>query len=91
MSDVATQLCCAGCGKTDVRLYRPYGEFWRPERVKCNGCVPADQSGWYVPVFPTGNDGAPAWGFTTAPDDAIALWRALPEGDHSKPGSFNAG
>lgn len=42
---------CATCGRSDVRLYRPYGEFLRMERIVCNAHFPVGAIlGWWVPL-----------------------------------------
>lgn len=45
---------CGACGISGVRIYRPYAEFLRIERLRCNGCVLLVQRGWYVPHLPAG-------------------------------------
>ncbi len=30
---------CGVCSKTGVRLYRGYGEYLYPDRIRCNGCL----------------------------------------------------
>jgi hypothetical protein len=70
---------CADCNVsgTSVRLYRPYGEFLRPGRIRCRTHVPPALAECYVPAIPDGNGGA--WGYTSAPEDALASFRALPD------------
>jgi hypothetical protein len=63
---VSDELKCGRCDKSGVRLYRPYGEFRRPSRDRCNACVPAYERGLYVPVLPA---------------EAIELFERLPESD----------
>lgn len=67
---------CSICGKNDVKLYRPYSEFLRNERIKCGEHVPAQELIWYVPLIED-QDGS-VWGYTSVPQDAIAKWKALP-------------
>jgi hypothetical protein len=77
----ADTLRCGQCGRANCRLYRPYGNFYRAEDNRCNRCLTATGRMGHVPMLPTGNPDAPAWGYTSAPDEAIAAWLALPEGD----------
>lgn len=67
---------CAVCGRSAVRLYRPYGEFLRSERIRCCRHMPYD-SKWYVPLVED-TDGS-VWGYTSVPDDAIKRWQDLPD------------
>lgn len=43
--------CCGKCGATNVRIYRPYGCFYRSEDNRCNDCLPEEfeKRGWFVP------------------------------------------
>jgi hypothetical protein len=75
---------CGVCGATRCRLYRPYGEFRRPERDRCNAHVLEDERGWYVPLV-LDNDGS-VWGFTSAPPRACGAFYALPEASSDRPG-----
>lgn len=68
---------CGKCGATGVRLYRPYGEFLRPERVLCRTCIPTAEADWFVPCV-VADDGT-VWGYTSAPHVDFARWEALPE------------
>lgn len=69
---------CATCKRTDVRLYRPYGEFLRATRVYCNAHLPnTDMLDWWVPLVPAA-DGS-VWGYTSAPSADIARWQGLPD------------
>ncbi|HMZ79723.1 MAG TPA: hypothetical protein PLL06_08480 [Acidobacteriota bacterium] len=42
--------CCGVCAKTGVRLYRGYGEFLYPDRIRCNACLPTNYPDSYVPL-----------------------------------------
>jgi len=79
-----TEEKCGVCGVTGVRLYRPYGEFRRPERDRCNACVTDRQRPWYVPLVVDKSDGL-AWGYTSIPDDDYYTWLALPEASDTAP------
>lgn len=68
---------CSVCDKDYVRLFRPYSEFLRAERIRCKQHVPGDEWDWYVPLIED-EDGS-VWGYTSVPRDAIKKWRALPE------------
>lgn len=69
---------CAKCERQDMRLYRPYGEFYRPERVFCNAHVPQDEYGWYVPLIDD-DAGTSIWGYASCPREDIERVRAMPE------------
>jgi len=83
---------CHGCKDTQVRLYRPYGEFFRQERVMCNACLDGDHRGWYVPFVMEEKTGH-IWGYLAESqlekrsDGQSDLERvlALPEKDTSLP------
>jgi hypothetical protein len=70
---------CGECGATGVRLYRPYGNFYRPESNRCNKHLSEDQRGVYVPLW-TSLDGI-VWGYTSVRQDAFDRFIALPEND----------
>ncbi len=70
-------LKCGLCGSKKVKIYRPYGNFYRPPDNRCNKCVTTDQRDWYVPCI-TDEDGH-IWGYTSIPEDAILTFYALPE------------
>lgn len=68
---------CATCGRNDIRLYRAYGSFLRDEEIFCKAHTPAEQASWYVPLCED-EDGT-VWSYTSAPDEAIKRWEALPD------------
>lgn len=70
---------CHTCQRRDVKLYRAYGSFLRDGEIFCKAHTPADQASWYVPLVED-TDGS-VWGYTSVPDEAIARWEALPEGE----------
>lgn len=72
------RLKCGECGATNCRIYRPYASFRRPENDLCNGCVPAKERGWYVPVIVDDSDGS-IWGYSSVPDKDLQKFYALPE------------
>lgn len=76
---------CGACDATGVRLYRPYGEFRREVRDRCNACVNKATIQYYVPLI-FDSDGM-AWGFSSALCEDIARWMAQPEKTRRK-GSF---
>ena len=74
-------LCCATCKRADVRLYRPYGEFFRAERIVCNQHFPAGFIlGWWVPCIPEPTMPNTAVGYGAVSDGQCAAFFALPEG-----------
>lgn len=79
---------CMKCGAHGVRLYRPYGEFFRPTRIRCAPCARAaspnrsdkdsvTEIGWFVPLIRC-ETGEP-WGYTSVPEADLAAWMELPE------------
>lgn len=69
---------CGICGIKNVRLYRPYGECRRRERDRCNLCLSDEERFWYVPLIIDSADGL-AWGYTSAPKEAVDSFFAMPE------------
>lgn len=65
---------CAVCGKSHVKLWRGYGSFFREDDVYCTEHKPEQ---WYVPLVKDA-DGS-VWGYTSAPDEAVKHWEALPD------------
>lgn len=74
---------CATCGVSGIKLYRPYGEFFRPGRVQCQEHVPAAEVDWYVPMIIEPESGE-VWGYTSGPPEDIARWEALPASGRSR-------
>lgn len=75
------KLKCGECDATDVRLYRPYGSFYRPEDNRCNIHLTLEQRGWYVPLCVDEEDDA-VWGYTSDCDEAAKArekFYSLPE------------
>ena len=66
---------CAVCN-AGVKLYRPYGEFLRMERITCEDHIPEKAKDWYVPLIED-LDGT-VWGYTSSPRSAIARWESMP-------------
>ena len=66
---------CAVCNQ-DVKLYRPYGEFLRSQRIKCREHIPNNEQDWHVPLIEDTDGGV--WGFSSAPQSAIDKWNILP-------------
>ncbi len=69
---------CAICYRQDVRLYRPYSEFYRPERVFCNMHIPDSEYKWYVPLIDD-DQGTTIWGHTSCPLEDIERCKAMPD------------
>ena len=69
---------CGECGIDNVRLYRPYGHFYRPEDNRCNVHITLEQRGWYVPLCTDDRDGT-VWRYTSVPPDALERFYVLPE------------
>lgn len=68
---------CAQCGIQKYRLYRPYGEFFREERVFCKAHIPEHAAGWYVPLIEN-SDGS-VWGYMSCPPESVQQWKSYPE------------
>lgn len=70
---------CAVCGRNDVRLYHYYGSL-HDDEIYCVRHAPAGaiESQALVPLCED-VDGS-VWGYQRVPDEAIARWKALPEG-----------
>jgi len=49
-SDRYKRRSCGICTKTGVRLYRGYGEYLYPDRIRCNGCLPSWYVSGYIPL-----------------------------------------
>ena len=79
----ASEAYCNECKKTnkDVRLYRPYGRFYRIKDNHCNEHVPEAYRDVYVPLIMS-EDGNP-WGYTSVPQDALEAWYILPEANYT--------
>jgi len=77
------KVSCGKCGVSDVRLYRPYGNFYRPEDSRCNECLDDDHRGWYVPLI-LSEDGRP-WGYLSVPNSACVAFYKLPEKSQTAP------
>jgi hypothetical protein len=76
------QLVCGECAIAGVRIYRPYGESYKPKDNCCSACVPDAERHWFVPCILSA-DGAP-WGYFGVPEDDIASFLALPEHPEAK-------
>lgn len=66
---------CNVCGRSGIKLFRPYGEFFREENTRCTQHKPES---WYVPLVEDEQDGS-VWGYTSVPDKDIKKWESLPE------------
>lgn len=86
---------CHKCKKTNlqVRLYRPYGNFYRTDDNCCNEHISEGCHDVYVPLI-LGVDGE-VWGYTTYRPNEWATFFMLPEAntttlswspDRTKPG-----
>ena len=70
---------CSKCHVSDVRLYRPYGEFLREQRIMCfaHASTHALNWGWWVPLIED-LDGS-VWGYCSTPELDIQRWNARRE------------
>ncbi len=87
---------CIGCDAEGVKLWRSYNLLLDDQTLKCRACseveqrvvrpyVGGDSIGWRIPAIP--EDSGDFWLHKSAPDGAIAWWRALPEVDARKESS----
>jgi hypothetical protein len=74
---------CGKCKAKDVKIYRPYGSFYRPEDNRCNGCLKPKDYDNYIPCC-MAKDGS-VWGFTSVPEEDCLKFYALPERSSKKP------
>jgi hypothetical protein len=84
--DTAKTFSCDKCGAGNCKLWRDYGGIG-VSSIKCTRCIEIednvtyepseDQLSWYVPALPALSNDI-YWGYTSAPQDAVAKWRALP-------------
>ncbi len=65
---------CHVCKKSNVRLYREYGEFLREHRIYCAKHI--GKWNWKVPLIEDtwGN----VWGYSSYPNNDIDKWLQLP-------------
>ena len=70
---------CASCGRNDVKLYRPYGSFFRENSIYCNQHVDENKTSWYVPFIYDEKDGGMIWGYNSVPKADIDKWQKLPD------------
>lgn len=75
---------CGSCGAIDVRIYRSYGSFRRPETDRCNECVDPNSRGWFVPCV-MDEDGT-VWGYSSVPLESCEAFYDLPEKSADHPG-----
>jgi len=68
---------CNICKKSNVRIYRPYGFFYRPEDNRCNEHLEENERKYYIPCV-IDKDGLP-WGYTMVPKEDCDIFYNLPE------------
>lgn len=73
---------CTTCKKTNlkVRLYRPYGNFYRSKDNFCNVHVPERGRDCYIPLI--FNQDGEVWGYLNTPQKDLDTFYALPESDN---------
>ncbi len=80
---------CSACKAGGLKLWRQYQTFADHIQLLCAACAEKDQDkpidlsesdscGWLVPAVPTLDANAPYWGYTSAPAEGCAWWKALP-------------
>ena len=75
---------CAKCGRPDVRLYRPYGECPRMERIVCIAHFPIPTNlGWWVPL--RFDEHGNVYGYCGGDQASVDAWMALADSDPSGP------
>lgn len=68
---------CAICKRSNIKLYRPYGEFLRDDKIRCRKHIPIRKLDVYVPMIED-LDGS-VWGYTSVPEDTHTKWKDLPD------------
>lgn len=68
---------CGVCGATGVRLYRPYGSFYREEDNSCLAHIRPTAVGFYVPLVLS--DTGDPWGYSSAAQDDMEDWKKMPD------------
>jgi hypothetical protein len=76
-------ISCGKCGAKGVKIYRPYGFFYRPEDNRCNNCVTESERNFYVPCVKD-SDGM-IWGYGAVSPEASEQFYNTPEANASKP------
>lgn len=66
---------CGNCGAENVRLYRPYGNFYRPKDNRCNDCL--EITDWMVPCVQA--EDMTIWGYSSVNEEDLAKFNALAE------------
>jgi hypothetical protein len=76
-----TDLFCCDCGAKDqnknVSTINDDGLYFSNNPLYEERPRRTDQIGWLVPAIPT-KEGYAYWGYSSAPEEGIAWWRALP-------------
>jgi hypothetical protein len=72
--------CCTVCKRNTIKLYRYYGSPLRDEEIFCHAHAPKGHIERQVLVPLVEDSDGLVWGYTSVPEDAIARWKALPEG-----------
>lgn len=84
---------CGVCGKSDVRIYRPYGNVYRPEDNRCNACLTSKDFKWYIPLI-LDSDGS-IYGYGAIPVIGWTMFdelaEASPDGPTWKTDGFTGG
>lgn len=80
---MSEKIKCGCCGRDDVKLYRPYGMFYRPKDNRCNGCL--ENADWYVPCVQDPVD-MTIWGYSAVPPEACERFYNMPDADPTKRG-----
>lgn len=70
---------CATCKRSNIKLYRYYGNFLRDAEIFCASCAPDGQIEKQLLVPLIEDEDGTVWGYTSVPEEAIERWRALPE------------
>jgi len=73
---------CGKCGTSGVKIYRPYGSFYRLVDNRCNKCL-SKEDGSYIPNCP--DEDGHIWGYSSIPQDVCDAFFALPEEDSNSP------
>jgi len=71
---------CGICQIANVRLYRPYGNYFRSADNRCNIHLDDNKIDWYVPLFVNSEDDS-IWGYNAVPYRDLEYFYNLPEAD----------
>lgn len=69
-------LQCGNCNRRNTKIYRPAGNFYRPENNRCGNCLSEEQKTFHVPCVEAPEGGIYSMGI---PDAIFDEWQQLPD------------